>query len=186
MASPVALALAIEERMRACPGIAGLDPDSRLVTVGPGHLVRGVRVPSEAEPGGGSIALELIGLADARLTEAAQGAREATAEVVAAAGAPAAAVEVLVTDVAPEVLPAQPTALPGLEGLSGPAPPTPRPAAASEATRADPERVREPPWPAPAVEPEGGTTQTVRVALEGPGEARTVLVITIQVAVERQ
>lgn len=175
MASVVALALAIEERMRSCPGIAGLDPDSRLVTVGPGHLVRGVRIPSADEAG--SIALELIGLADARLAEAAQGARGAAAEVCAAAGVSAPPVEVRVTDVASEVLPPQSTAVSGLEGLSRPAiqePPREGPAPG------------EPPWPPPAVEPEGDTTQTVRVALDGPGDARTVLVITIRVAVERQ
>jgi uncharacterized alkaline shock family protein YloU len=157
----VEIAMAVEERMRACPGIAGLDPDGDLSTVGPGHRVRGVRVSAPAGDDGVVVSLEVVGLAGARLPEAAEAAREAVREIVAARGLEPGPVEVHVTDVAARALPPQrtPSAAPAPAATPGPAP-------APSGTRA------------PAA-------QTVRIPVATPGGERIVLAITIAVEVER-
>ena len=200
MPAGVELALAIEARMRACPGIAGLDPDSRLATVGPGHMVRGVRVSA---PGGGrpaELILDLVGLADARLQEAAEAARGAVIEICEARGLAAGPVEVRVTEVATQPLPPQATATPAAaprpaEPEPEPAPaPDPEPAPTPEAEPAPPHEPEDAPVPPPAAEPEPAArpsepsapaARTVRVEVEGPGGEPIVLAITVSVEVER-
>jgi hypothetical protein len=171
----VELALAVEARMRACPGIAGLDPDSRLVTVGPGHMVRGVRVTAPAGGRPAALALELVGLADARLHEAAETARAAVLEMCEARGLTAGPVEVRMTEVATRPLAPQRTAAPA-------AAPPPEPSPAAEPP---PEPEPEPPAEPPPPEPPAPASQTVRVAVAGPDGGEIVLAITVTVEVER-
>lgn len=180
MPAGIELALAVEARMRACAGIAGLDPDSHLSTVGPGHLVRGVRVIAPTGDRGTAVTLELIGLAGARLREAAEAARSSVLEIVAARGLPAGPVEVRVTEVAAHALPPQETAT---------APPPPPP---GEPPPAAPPPPPAPPLPGPppkAVAPGPAATpasQTVRIAVAAPDGTEIVLAVTVSVEVERR
>ncbi len=194
MPAGVELALAVEARMRACPGIAGLDPDSRLVTVGPGHMVRGVRVTAPAGGRPGALALELVGLADARLHEAADAARAAVLEMCEARGLTPGPVEVRVTEVATRPLAPQRTATPAAaptpppEDEPEPPPPPdppPPPPPPSPAAEPPPEPEPEPPAEPPPPEPPAPASQTVRVAVAGPDGGEFVLAITVTVEVER-
>ena len=176
MPAGVELALAVEARMRACPGIAGLDPDSRLVTVGPGHMVRGVRVTAPAAGRPAALALELVGLVEARLHEAAEAARAAVLEVCDARGVAAGPVEVRVTEVATRPLAPQRTATPA---TAPPPEPPPEPPPAAEPPPPEPQP------PPPPAEPPAPASQTVRVAVTGPDGGEIVLAITVTVEVER-
>jgi hypothetical protein len=175
----VELALAVEAHMRACPGIAGLDPDSRLSTVGPGQVVRGVRVTAPAGARGTAVTVDLVGLADARLHEAAEAARAAVLDIVTARGLAPGPVEVRLTDVSARPLPPQETetAVPALARAREPEPAAPAPPA--------------PPPPAPPAAPGAGSSaptlasQTVRIAVAAPDGTEIVLAVTVSVEVER-
>lgn len=158
---PLIVALALERMVRELPGVAGLDPSSRLATRTGAVSVRGAWMRPEPE-NRLSMELELVGLEGARLVAAADEARRLAGREAAEHGWTPGRVDVTLTDVAQEPLPLQEEIAPqpAHEGPPQPAheePPPPRPAA-------------------PAT--------TARVELAGT-DRRTVLVITVEVAEER-
>lgn len=165
--SPLAFAVAVEQRVRACPGVAGLDPASRLVTVGPDRAIRGVHLASGApEAPGGVVRVDLVGLAGARLPEAAEAARGAILAEAATAGLAGVRVELRVSDVAESVLPLQTRAT------------------TARATPLDAGVGRPPPGddatPRPGREPRSPPTR-VRVRVPGPDGRELSLLITVEV-----
>lgn len=161
----LSFAVAVEQRVRGCPGVAGLDPASRLVTVGPDRAIRGVHLARQAHDApGGVVHVELVGLADARLTEAADAARSAVLTEAAAAGLAPERVEVTVTDIAESVLPLQDRAMPA----------TSTPLDAAVGTAPDPE-------PPPPAAPRPPRPTQVRIRVPGPDGRELTLRVTVEV-----
>jgi len=127
-ADPLIVARALEERLRDLPGIAGLDPSSRLATRTGDGRVRGIWVRPEGSDTI-TLELELVGLLGSSLPEAAQAARATCALTSAEHGWATGRIEVSVTDLADERLPLQGetrsvarAAQPLGEGVQAPAP----------------------------------------------------------------
>lgn len=152
--TPLTIARGLEERLRRCPGVAGLDPSSRLVTVGPAHAVRGVRVGG-APDYPDALSLELVALQGARLPDAAEAGRAVAGEVLRDSGVAPRPVHIAITDLAEAPLPPQVTI----------APPSVARAAASTATASPGEAVRV------ALADADGRPVTLLISVEA-GEAR--------------
>jgi hypothetical protein len=187
VASPdLTLAVAVEQRVRGCPGIAGLDPASRLVTVGRDRQVRGIHTARDA--GGPVLRVDLVGLSDARLHEAADVARGAILAEVTAAGVVPQRLEVRISDVAEAVLPLQAPRRParatpldagvGRPPEPAPPPPAPPPAPAPVATSEPLPAPQTLPPPPPAGSP---APTRVRIRVPGPDGRDLTLVVTVEV-----
>lgn len=157
---PLDLALAIEEGARAVPGIAGLDPKSFLSTRAGDARVRGAWVRPE-EDGSVDLELEVAGLVGARLPQAVEELKAACAGAMAAHGWLPGRIDVTVSDLVPERL--APQIEPEAPARREPAPPPP-----------------------PPDHPAAGRRRPQRVELPiGSPQARTVMVITVEVVEER-
>jgi hypothetical protein len=188
-ASLVPLARTLEECLRECPGVAGLDPRSGLLTLGREGVVRGVRLrPAAGDARQLTVTLELVGLEGARLPEAGGAACAEVRRWLSDTGQHADEVDVRFTDVAPAPLPLQADAAPepaeALMPIAKAQPPTAPPPAddlAAEPTNS-PQRAEL----ASAVElaGAGGTGERVRVPVPAPAGRRTVLLITVEVTSE--
>lgn len=100
-ASLVVVARRLEERLRHCSGVAGLDPASLLYTLGREGEVRGVRLRAKIDdPARLDVALDLVGLEGARLPQAGDSAREEVRRSLSGVGRPAAEIDVRFTDIA--------------------------------------------------------------------------------------
>ena len=159
---PLIVARALERAVRDLPGVAGIDPRSRLATRTGGDSVRGAWMRPEAGDRL-SMELELVGLEGAALPQVADEARQVAARQALEHGWTPGTIDVAVTDLALGPLPLQ----------SPPAPPQPQAAPAPRQTQTAP-----PPRTAAPAPPQ--TAGSARISLPGDGR-RTVLVITVEV-----
>lgn len=148
----------IEASLRSVPGVAGLDPQSRLSTTGVDGMVRGAAIRETGRTT--DVALELVAREGQRLVEAGAAAREVALQRCRDHGHPEALVSVRFTDISPRDVP--PVEVVARTAALSPPPPR---------------------KPAPAPEAPSLGPHVVTAPVPGTG-SRTVLVITVEVREE--